>query len=72
MFGVAFRYSGSLWFLFIVEVPRCGWMELDDWLVKVSWLWKLVSVFWWMDLDFFCLECDEVSSSEFGMSMGLV
>ena len=24
VFGVAFLYSGSLWFLFIVEVPRCG------------------------------------------------
>ena len=23
--GMAFPYSGSLWFLFIVEVPRCGW-----------------------------------------------
>ena len=22
---VAFPYSGSLWFLFIVEVPHCGW-----------------------------------------------
>ena len=25
VFGVAFLYSGTLWFLFIVEVPRCGW-----------------------------------------------
>ena len=25
VFGVAFTYSGSLWFLFIVEVPPCGW-----------------------------------------------
>ena len=25
VFGVAFPYSGSLWFLFIVEVPRYGW-----------------------------------------------
>ena len=24
VFGVAFPYSGS-WFLFIVEVPYCGW-----------------------------------------------
>ena len=24
MFGVAFLYSGSLWFLFIVEVPPLG------------------------------------------------
>ena len=27
------------------------------WLVKVSWLGKLVSVFWWVELDFFSLEC---------------
>ena len=26
VFGVAFLYSGSLWFLFIVEVPHCGWV----------------------------------------------
>ena len=27
---------------------------------------KLVSVFWWVELDFFSLECSEVSTSEFG------
>ena len=40
-------------------------MGLDEWLVKVSWLVKLVLVFWWVELDFFSLECNEVSSSEF-------
>ena len=30
------------------------------WFVKVSWLGKLVSVFWWVELDFFSLECNEV------------
>ena len=40
-------------------------MGLDGWLVKVSWLGKLVWVFWWVELDFFSLECNEVSSSEF-------
>ena len=40
-------------------------MGLDEWLVKVSWLGKLASVFWWVGLDFFSLECNEVSSSEF-------
>ena len=40
-------------------------MVLDDWLVKVSLLGKLVSVFWWVELDFFFLKCSEVSSSEF-------
>ena len=41
------------------------WVGLDRWFVKVSWLGKLVSVFWWAELDFFSLECNEVSSSEF-------
>ena len=47
----------------------CGgsslWVGLDDWLVKISWLGKLVSVFWWVELEFFCLDCNEVSRSEF-------
>ena len=51
-------------FLFIVEGSFL-WVGLDEWLVKVSWLGKLVSVFWWVELDFFSLECNEVSSSEF-------
>jgi len=41
------------------------WVVLDKWLVKVSWLGELVSVFSWVELDLFCLECNEVSSSEF-------
>ena len=33
--------SSLLWrFLFIVEVPPCGW-GLDEWLAKFSWLGKL-------------------------------
>ena len=49
---------------------------LDEWLVKVSWLGKLVLVFWWVELDFFSLECNEVSSnglwdvSGFGVTLG--
>ena len=47
----------------------CGacslWVELDKWLVKVSWLGKLMVVFWWVELDLLSLECNEVSSSEF-------
>ena len=51
-------------------VPLCCrgsslWVGLDGWIVKVSWLGKLVSVFWWVELDFFSLEGNEVSSSEF-------
>ena len=70
MFGVAFLYAGSFLFLFIVEVPLyCGgsslWVGLDEWPVKVSWLGMLVSVFWWVELGLFSLECKEVSSREF-------
>ena len=47
----------------------CGgsslWVGLDEWLVKASWLGKLVLLFWWVELDFFSLECNEVSSNEF-------
>ena len=35
------------------------------------WLWELTSVFWFMELDVFFLECSEVSNSEFGLFMGL-
>ena len=71
MFGVAFPQSGSLW-----SSPYCGvsslWVGLDGWLVKVSWLGKFVSVFWWVELDFSlwsAMKCPEVS---FEMSVGLV
>ena len=37
---------------------------LYRWLVTVSWLGKLVSMFWWMELYFFSLECNEMSSNE--------
>ena len=40
-------------------------MGLDDWVVKVSWLGKIASVFWCVELDFFSLESNGVSSSEF-------
>ena len=51
-------------------------MGLDKWLVKVSWLGKLASVFWWVEVDFFSLEYNEVSSNElrdvngFGVTLG--
>ena len=61
VFGVTFLYSGSLW-----SSLDCGvsslWVGLDRWLVKVSWLGKLV--FLWVELDFFSLECNKVSSNE--------
>ena len=61
VFGVVFLYS--------VVTFYCGdsslWVGLYGWLVKVSWFRKLVLVFWWVELDFFSLECTEVSSNEF-------
>ena len=53
-FGVAFLYSGSLWSSLYCGVSSL-WVGLYGWLVKVSWLGKLVSMFWWMELDFFSL-----------------
>ena len=47
----------------------CGgsslWVGLNQWLVKVSSLGKLAFVFWWLELDLFSLEHNEVSISEF-------
>ena len=63
VFGVSFLYSGSLWSSLYCGVS-CLWVGLYGWLVKVSWLGKLVSVFWWVELDFFSLECNEMSSNE--------
>ena len=62
-FGVAFLYSGNLWRSLYYGVSSL-WVGLYWWLVKVSWLGKPVSVFWWVELDFFSLECNEVTSNE--------
>ena len=72
---MSFLYSGSLW-----SSLNCGvsslCVGLYRWLVKVSWLGKLVSVFWWVELYFFSLECNEMSSNElwdvygFGVTLG--
>ena len=43
--GVSFLYSGSLWSSLDYGVSSL-WVGLYGWLVKVSWLGKLVSVFW--------------------------
>ena len=45
---------------------------LDEWLVKVSWLGKVTSVFLWVELDLFSLEFNELSSSDFGGVYGFV
>ena len=58
----------SVFWKFVVPF-YCGgcslWVGLDEWLVKVSWLGKLALVFFWVLLDVFSLECNEVSSSQF-------
>ena len=71
-FSFCLDYSvwGSVSVSWHLVVPLyCGgsslWVGLDGWLVKVSWLGKLVSVFWWVELDFFSLECTEVPSNDF-------
>ena len=61
-------WGGLSVFSHFVVPLYCGcsslWVGLDEWFVKVSWLWRLVVVFWWVELDFFSLECNEVSSNE--------
>ena len=63
VFRVTFPYSGSLWSSLFCGVSSL-WVGLDGWLVMLSWLRKLVSVFWWVELDLFSLKCNEVSSNE--------
>ena len=62
-FGVAFLNSGSVWSSLYYGVSLL-WVGLYRWFLKVSWLGKLVCLFWWVELDFFSLECNEVSSNE--------
>ena len=54
----------------------CGgsslWVGLDKWLLKVSWWGTLASVFWWVELDLFSLECNECPVVSFEVSVGLV
>ena len=59
---VSFLYPGSLWSSLYCGVSSLC-VGLYRWLVKVSWLGKLVSVFWWVELDFFSLEYNEVSTN---------
>ena len=42
-----------------------GWVGSNQGLVKVFWLWELVSVFWWVELDLLSVECNTVSISDF-------
>ena len=58
----------SVFWQFVVP-HYCGGSSLrvglDRRLVKVSWLGNLVSVSWWVEVDFFSLVFNEVFSSEF-------
>ena len=63
VFGVAFPFSDSLWSSLYCGVSSL-WVGLHGWFVKASWLGKLVSVFWWVELDLFSLECNKMSSNE--------
>ena len=51
---MSFLYSGSLWSSLYCDFSSLC-VGLYRWLVKVSWLGKLVSVFWWVELYFFSL-----------------
>ena len=66
-------WGGHSVFWPLVVPLYCGgfslWVGLDEWLVKVSWLGKLVLVFWWVELDLFSLEFNEVVSFEVSMSL---
>ena len=44
---------------------------LDRWLVKVSWLGKRVSVFWWVELDFSLWSAMKCPVMSYEMSVGL-
>ena len=64
--GWPFRILAVCGVLFIVVSSL--WVGLYGWLVKVSWLRKLVLMFWWVELDFFSLEWNEVSSNRIGVA----
>ena len=67
VFGVAFLYSGSLWSSLYYGVSSL-WVGLYQWLVKVSWLGKLVSVFWISSL-WSAMKC-QVMSYEMSVVLG--
>ena len=70
VFGMAFLYSGSLWRSLYCGVSSL-WVGLYGWLVKVSWLGKLVLVSggWsWISSLWSAMKCPVMS---YEMSMGL-
>ena len=70
VFGMAFLYSGSLWHSLYCGVSSL-WVGLYRWLVKVSWLGKLVLVSggWsWISSLWSAMKCPVMS---YEMSVGL-
>ena len=64
VFGVAFLYSGSLWSSLYCGVSSL-WVGLDRWLVKVSWIGKLVRCSGgWSWISSLWSAMNEVSSNE--------
>ena len=65
----------SAYWKFVVPL-YCGGCSLcmgfDEWLVKVSWLGKLVLVFWWVELDSSLWSAMKCPVMSFEMSLGLV
>ena len=59
---VAFLYSGNLWGSLYYGTSSL-WVGFYLWLVKVSWLGRLVLQFLWLELGFFSLECSGVTSN---------
>ena len=59
VFGVAFLYSGNLW-----SSLYYGVSSTVGGVVSVACQGSFVREFWWVELDFFSLECTEVSSDE--------
>ena len=68
-----FVWSGLSVFCWSVVPFYCGdftkWVGFNDLFVKVSWLGKLVSLFWCMKMDFFSLECNGVPLMSFAMGL---
>ena len=69
-------WGGLSVFCQFVVPPYCGgsslWVGLDKWIVKVSWLGKLVSLFWWVELNFSLWSAMKCPVVNFEVSMGLV
>ena len=64
MFGVPFLQAGSSWLLLTVESVPCAWAWTGG-LSRFPGWGSLRLMFWWVELNFFSLECNEVFIGEF-------